>query len=91
AAVDLAPEDARAYDLLGWAYHLAGRHAEAQRAFLRSLALDPDLPSAHYHLGSLYLSIGQRNRAREHLQRASDLDTHGFLRRRAELLLLELE
>jgi tetratricopeptide (TPR) repeat protein len=91
AAVDLAPEDARAYDLLGWAYHLAGRHAEAQRAFLRSLALDPDLPSAHYHLGSMYLSIGQQDRAREHLQRASDLDTNGFLRRRAELLLLELE
>jgi tetratricopeptide (TPR) repeat protein len=91
AAVELAPEDARAHDLLGWAYHLAGRHAEAERAFLRSLALDPDLASAHYHLGSMYLSIGRHEQAREHLRRASDLDTDGFLRKRAELLLLELE
>jgi tetratricopeptide (TPR) repeat protein len=91
AAVELAPEDARTHDLLGWAYHLAGRHEEAQRALLRSLGLDPDLASAHYHLGSLYLSVGQRGLARKHLQRASDLDTDGFLRKRAELLLLELE
>jgi hypothetical protein len=39
----------------------------------------------------MYLSTGRHEQAREHLRRASDLDTDGFLRKRAELLLLELE
>jgi Flp pilus assembly protein TadD len=87
ALVDLAPNDARAHDLLGWAYHLAGLQAEARASLLRALGLDPDLVSAHYHLGSLYLLTGQYDRARWHLQRAADLDTGGYYRGRAEGLL----
>jgi protein O-mannosyl-transferase len=90
ALVELAPGDARAYDLLGWAYHLAGHPAEAQPALLRSLLLDPDLVSAHFHLGSLYLVTGQRDLARSHLQRAADLDQQGFYRGRAELVLQQM-
>ena len=89
AAVELAPDDARAYDLLGWAYHLAGRPMEAQQALSRALVLDPDLASAHYHLGSLYAATGRPALARQHLQRAADLDTEGYVRRRAEALLNE--
>ena len=89
ALVELAPGDARAHDLLGWAYHLAGRHAEGERVLLKALSLDPDLPSAHYHLCSLYLTLGQPDSARRHLQRVIDLDLHGFYRARAELLLEE--
>jgi Flp pilus assembly protein TadD len=89
ALVALAPDDARAHDLLGWAHHLAGQHAEGERALLQALRLDPDLTSAHYHLGSLYLTVGQRESARSHLQRVIDLDLHGFYRDRAELLLAE--
>ena len=89
--VELAPDDARAHDLLGWAYHLAGQHAEGERVLLQALRLDPDLVSAHYHLGSLYLTIGQRESARWHLQRVIDLDLHGFYRGRAEPLLEEWE
>jgi Flp pilus assembly protein TadD len=87
ALVDLVPDDARAHDLLGWAYHLAGLQAEARQSLLRALSLDPDLVSAHYHLGSLYLLTGQHDRARWHLQRAADLDTGGYYRGRAEGLL----
>jgi tetratricopeptide (TPR) repeat protein len=89
ALVELAPDDARAYDQLGWAHHLAGQHAEGERVLLQALKLDPDLVSAHYHLGSLYLTIGQHELARGHLQRVVDLDLHGFYRGRAELLLAE--
>jgi protein O-GlcNAc transferase len=90
AAAALAPDDARTQDLLGWAYHLAGRHAEGELALTQALALDPDLVSAHYHLGSLLSSIGQQESARQHLQRAADLDTTGYYRLRAETLLAEL-
>jgi tetratricopeptide (TPR) repeat protein len=90
AAVALAPGDARAQDLLGWAYHLAGRHAEAEQALVKALALAPDLVSARYHLGSLYVSTGRPNLARQHLQRAADLDTGGYYRQRAEALLRDL-
>ena len=91
ALVELAPDDARAHDLLGWAYHLAGQHAEGEQALKHALGLDPDLVAGHYHLGSLYLTTGQRELARRHLQRAADLDRHGFYRERAELLLEDFE
>jgi len=91
AAVALAPGDARAQDLLGWAYHLAGRHAEAEQALIKALALAPDLVSARYHLGSLYISTGRPELARQHLQRAADLDTEGYYRQRAETLLRDLQ
>jgi tetratricopeptide (TPR) repeat protein len=91
AAVALAPDDPRTHDLLGWAYHLAGRQVEASQALNQALKLDPDLTSAHYHLGSLYASSGQRNLARQHLQRVVDLDTGGYYRERAEMLLSEMK
>lgn len=91
AAAASAPGDARAQDLLGWAYHLAGRHAEAEQALVKALALAPNLVSARYHLGSLYASTGRPDLARQHLRRAADLDTGGYYRQRAEALLRDLE
>jgi len=91
AAVSLAPGDARPYDLLGWAYCLTGRQVDAERSLVQALALDPELVSAHYHLGSLYAHIGRRDLARQHLQRAADLDVGGTYRARAETLLSEFE
>ncbi len=89
--VSLVPDDARAHDLLGWAYHLSGQHAEGIAALDRALRLDPELASAHYHLGSLYASTGRQALARTYLQRAIDLDTDGYYRDRAEMVLRDLE
>jgi tetratricopeptide (TPR) repeat protein len=91
ATADLAPGDARAQDLLGWGLHLAGRSVEGSQVLLVALALDPDLVSAHYHLGSLYLSTGRMDLARQHLRRTADLDTSGYYRQRAEMLLAEMD
>ncbi len=91
ALAELAPGDARAQDLLGWAYHLTGRPVEAEQALLQALNLDPELASAHYHLGSVYLTTGRRDLARQHLQRVADLGTVGTYRARAEALLAELQ
>jgi tetratricopeptide (TPR) repeat protein len=91
AAVALAPDDARVYDLLGWAYHLAGRPTEGQQALSQALALDPGLASAYYHLGSLHATMGRRQLANHNLQRAVDLDTVGAYRARAQALLSDLD
>ncbi|MGD8626412.1 MAG: tetratricopeptide repeat protein [Anaerolineae bacterium] len=91
AAVIAVPSEPRAYDLLGWAYALAGRTAEAEAQLAWALDRDPGLVSAHFHLGSLYLRTGRPDLARQHLQRAADLDTGGILRARAEALLLRLD
>jgi Flp pilus assembly protein TadD len=89
--VTLAPDDARAYDLLGWAYHLSGQHEEGVMTLRQALSLDPGLVSAHFHLGSLYATVGQHELARYHLQRTIDLDTDGYYRNRAEMILKDLE
>ncbi len=91
AAVALAPGDARAQDLLGWAYHLAGQQSEARQTLNLALTLDPDLVSAHYHLGSLHAAAGRADLARQHLQRAADLDVTGYYRQRAERMLAGLD
>ena len=91
ALVTMVPEDARAYDLLGWAYHLSGQQDQGLFALREALDRDPDLVSAHYHLGSLYATLSQRELARRHLQRAVDLDTDGYYRNRAELVLQDLD
>jgi tetratricopeptide (TPR) repeat protein len=85
-AVALAPLEPGAHDLLGWAYCLAGSPAQGEQALLQALALDPDLVSAHFHLGSLYARTGRADLAHYHLQRAADLDTTGYYRERALLL-----
>ena len=91
AAAALAPDDARVQDLLGWAYHLDDRHGEAEQALLRALEIDPELVSAHFHLGSLYARLGRHDLARRHLQRAADLDIGGYYRERAEAVLKDLK
>jgi tetratricopeptide (TPR) repeat protein len=91
ATADLAPDDARAQDLLGWGLHLAGRSVEGSQVLQVALALDPDLVSAHFHLGNLYLNTRRTELARQHLQRTIDLDTSGYYRQRAEMLLSEME
>ena len=51
----------------------------ARESLTQAVLLDPALPSAHYHLGWLWAAQGDRQRAREALTRALDLDTSGAL------------
>ena len=85
-----SPSEPRAHDLLGWAYFLAGLPAEGEQALLQALELDPELASAHFHLGSLYARTGRVELARRHLQRAVDVDRSGYYRQRARLLSTDL-
>lgn len=72
-AVRLTPKDARALDTLGWLLMLDGRNYEAERFLYQALDTDPQLASAHYHLGVLYLQTDDRVAAYDHLLQARDL------------------
>jgi len=82
-AVGLAPDDALAQDLLGWAHYLAGNSVEARVALERALRLDPDFARGYYHLGVVCAQLGDEDKAQWAYERAIDLDSHGLYRDRA--------
>ncbi len=60
AATRLMPTNALAFNYLGLALHHSGQPVEAERAYLRALALEKDLTEVHYDLGCLYLDQSNR-------------------------------
>lgn len=62
-AVILAPENATFADTLGRVHFALGEEGEAEKFFLHALELDPDLASAHLHLGLFYLQSQQLDEA----------------------------
>jgi tetratricopeptide (TPR) repeat protein len=83
AAADLAPQDARARDYLGWLYLLAADLPQARLHLLSALALDSTQASTYYHLGELYARLGWPEMAATAWTRAVDLDREGDIRARA--------
>jgi Flp pilus assembly protein TadD len=90
SAADLAPQDARARDLLGWMYFLAGDLSQAHLHLISALGLDPDQASTYFHLGKLYAARRLPEQARSAFLRAVDLDTDGGIRERAQQALSEM-
>lgn len=86
-AVRLAPDDAEARDLLGWALYLTGHPTLAQAELQRAIELEPRLASARYHLAAVLTALGQSARARLELERAVSLDPTGAIGRRAREML----
>lgn len=56
-------------DTYGWALYRAGRNHEALALLLQALALKRDMYCIHYHLGEVYLALGQSGKAIEHLSK----------------------
>ncbi len=77
--LELAPNDAQAHDLIGWAYYLINDDTQSQASLTQALALDPTLASAHYHLGRLHARQSLDEEASQDYRRAADLDTEGEL------------
>jgi len=90
AAAELAPDDPQVRDMLGWMYFLAGDPAQARLHLEGALRLDPELASAHYHLGILHDALGEEEAAKFALLRAIDLDTGGFYRGQAQKTLRDM-
>jgi len=70
-AVELAPNDANAWNGLGWASFNSGNAAQAEAAFLKCLELSPDHPAALNGLGQLYLAQGKFEPAGTYLLKAA--------------------
>ncbi len=78
-ALALAPDDARAHDLVGWAAFLLGDDRAAQTSLERAVALDPRHCAAHYHLGRLWDARGLPDQAAAAYVRALECDARGEL------------
>jgi tetratricopeptide (TPR) repeat protein len=67
AAQLLGMTNAQAYNYLGVACHHAGYTVEAEKAYQRALALNPDLAEARYNLGCLWLEQNKLEPAKSEL------------------------
>jgi eukaryotic-like serine/threonine-protein kinase len=75
-AIEIDPDFALAYSALGSSYvnrvlkglGQAGDHDKAKNAFRKALALDPTLLEARRHMVFIYLTGGQKQKAREEIE-----------------------
>ena len=58
-AVQLAPNDSIALDLMGWVFYQVGDQASAERFLLKSLAQDGESLNTYLHLGQTYIQMGR--------------------------------
>jgi tetratricopeptide (TPR) repeat protein len=88
-AVELAPRDALALDVLGWNQLGVGFFYSAQQTLLSALEIAPDFPAAHLHIAMVYLQTGDRDAAYDHLLRVRALDPLGSFGQQAEQILAQ--
>lgn len=79
SAVITFPENAMAYNLLGWSQMGTKNTVEAEKNLLKSIAMDPKQAAPHYNLGKLYEEINQNAKAMEQYQKAYELDQNGSI------------
>jgi Flp pilus assembly protein TadD len=65
--------DALAYNNRGLGHYYLHQYAEAEQDCLRSLQLKPDNAYAFLNLGKIYLASGKKEKACDHLQKASGM------------------
>lgn len=69
----LSPDDAGAYDLLGWVFLALDDNISAEKFFMKALEMEPMHASTHLHLGQLYLFNDRYEEAYSHLSLAFQL------------------
>lgn len=78
-ALALFPEEAMAYNLVGWSQTGTRDYSEAESNLKRALELDPHLAAAELNLGKLYQSKRQYPLALSHYQQAYERDQNGSI------------
>ena len=71
-AVEVAPHNVIAMDLLANAEMMSGLHAEAVDHYRQAERIRPDLWSTNFHLGNAYLRSGQRDNAANAFLKATE-------------------
>jgi tetratricopeptide (TPR) repeat protein len=69
-ARDVAPDDPRISDTLGWILYRRGSYQRALSLLQESVAKLPDNPQVQYHLGMVYAQVGDQASARKALTAA---------------------
>ena len=72
-AVAADPEDADAWNLVGFSYRKLERHEPALEGYAKALAIDPRHTEAIEYLGELYLALDDLPRAEEQLARLDEI------------------
>jgi cytochrome c-type biogenesis protein CcmH/NrfG len=76
-AVDLAPDNLAALDVLGWSYLSSGRYYTAEQTLLDVISRDANYLPARLHLAMNYLAQGNRTPAYNELIYIRDADPNG--------------
>jgi tetratricopeptide (TPR) repeat protein len=67
SAKEVAPDDPRISDTLGWILYKRGLHQQALVLLKESASKLPDNPQVQYHLGKAYVHLGDKDGARKAL------------------------
>ena len=78
-AVNTFPENAMAYNLLGWSQVDTNDQLAAEKNLKKAIELDPNIAAAHYNLGRLYETQHRKDVALEAYQKAYELDQNGSI------------
>ena len=89
-AIALEPHSSEILDLAGDVFIYFKDYITAEKYYLQSTREDKLNYSAHYHLGNLYILIGEFENAREHLVLAADQSSDDQISKEAKVLLSTL-
>jgi len=78
-AVTAFPENAMAFNLLGWSQVASGNYTDAEINLKKSLEIDPGIAAAHLNLGKLYEAQLKRKEAMSAYQEAYQLDQNSSI------------
>ena len=70
-AIELYPDDYRAYNNLGMIYFDQGNIAEARRCYNKALEIEPNNPDVNYNAAIAAMADGDMQKAEEHLGKAA--------------------
>jgi type IV pilus assembly protein PilF len=83
-SLDIIPNNEEALFLLGRCHAKLGGLAEAEKTFVRALALRPDSARTHYELGLVLFKRGRKDVAATHFEEVVRLDPHGEMADKSE-------
>jgi len=67
------PNNADAWNYIGFSHRKLGQMDEALKGYKKALAINPDHKGAHEYLGELYVETGRMDKAKHHLAKLDGL------------------